>query len=74
MALRLAKQYHSETEAFDRSICSGPVVDGSIRPIGSRESTLINRHAAQVRRRIIEEGHRRGVRQGLILQAIRTEA
>jgi hypothetical protein len=73
VALRLARQYHLETEAFDRSVCSGPVVDGSVWPSDGRELALVNRHAIQVRRRIIEDGRRQGVGGSLILRAIRSE-
>ena len=28
----LARRYHTEAEAFDRTVCTGPIVDGAIQP------------------------------------------
>jgi hypothetical protein len=44
----LAQRYHTETEAFDRTVCTGPVRDGSIMPMDHRELAIINRNAAEV--------------------------
>jgi hypothetical protein len=32
--LELAERYHRETEAYDRTVCTGPIRDGSVMPIG----------------------------------------
>ena len=51
----LAKRYHDETEAFDRAVCTGTIVRGSIMPIGPHEAGLINRNARQVFEIIAQE-------------------
>jgi hypothetical protein len=33
----LAKQYHEETEAYDRTICTGPITEDGITPMNSNE-------------------------------------
>ncbi|HEV3436895.1 MAG TPA: hypothetical protein VG122_06030 [Gemmata sp.] len=49
----LAKEYHERTEAYDRTVCTGPIGrDGGIMPANGRESGLINRNAAAVRKEI----------------------
>jgi hypothetical protein len=58
---KLAKQYHDETEAFDRTVCTGPIINGSIMPVGNREFVEVNRNAYKVRARIIAEAAQHGI-------------
>jgi len=51
----LAKRYHDETEAYDRTVCTGPIVRGSIQPFRPWEMAAINRNARQVFDRIAQE-------------------
>lgn len=45
----IAKEYHVRTEAYDRTVCTGPVVRGAIMPmVGTNQFALINKHALQV--------------------------
>ncbi len=61
--LALASEYYDRTEAFDRTVCTGPVVDGGIRPVTYRELGMINRHATQVLRELqIRSGDADGLR------------
>lgn len=55
----LAKRYHDETEAYDRMVCTGPIVRGSAQPFHPHELAAINRNARQVFDRIAQEaaGH-----------------
>lgn len=41
----LAEKYHADCEAFDRTVCTGPIVDGGIMPANAKEGAAINRHA-----------------------------
>ena len=50
----LAEEYHSATETYDRTVCTGPVVDGSIRPATPREFFLINRFARMVNQKLLK--------------------
>lgn len=45
----LAEDYHRRTEAYDRTICTGPILRGGIMPANGWESSQINRHAKAVR-------------------------
>ena len=40
-----AEQYVAETEAYDRTVCTGPIKHGSIIPATPREHSLVNRNA-----------------------------
>jgi phosphoribosylaminoimidazole-succinocarboxamide synthase len=57
----LALRYHAKTEAYDRTVCTGPIVDGSIQPFGPRQAALINRNANKVFQQIKEEAARHGI-------------
>ena len=48
----LAIEYYRRTEAYDRTVCTGPIRDGSILPGSHHELAVINRHAAAVRREL----------------------
>lgn len=50
----LAKQYHDRCEAYDRSVCTGPVGIDGIMPATARELNLITRNAQLVRKEILE--------------------
>lgn len=50
----LAKEYHERTEAYDRTVCTGPIRDGSIRPVNVYEMTAVLRHAILVRKELEE--------------------
>ena len=56
----LAKRYHTETEYYDRTVCTGPVLNDSIMPATSHEMALINRNAMVVRKRINADADRDG--------------
>jgi hypothetical protein len=56
----LAEKYHKLTEDYDRSVCTGPIVKGSIRPANGHESALINRHAQTLNRDLCLDAQRLG--------------
>jgi hypothetical protein len=66
----LAQRYHDETEAYDRTVCTGPIVDGSIQPFGGRQTVLINQHARQVFLRIETEAASHGISKAEMWRAI----
>ena len=66
----LAKRYHDKTEAYDRTVCTGPILHGSIQPASSRELVLINSNAHKVWRQIEEEAARHGITQDEMWRAI----
>lgn len=41
----LAKQYHTTCEAYDRTVCTGPITSDGIMPANFEELAAINRHA-----------------------------
>ncbi len=57
---QLARDYHALTESYDRSVCTGPIVRGGIMPATAEQRALINRHAAEVRKRLLAEAMRLG--------------
>jgi hypothetical protein len=46
---KLAREYHDRTEAYDRTVCTGPLVHGAIMPATEHEGNIINNHAQLVR-------------------------
>jgi hypothetical protein len=61
MAAELAQRYHRLTEAYDRTVCTGPIRDGSIMPMGAHEMALVNRIAITVRKQIMVEAAAAGI-------------
>lgn len=59
--VELAERYHHETEAYDRTVCSGPIQHGSVMPIGPHELALVNRNAIKVRKQIMAEAAAHGI-------------
>lgn len=45
---QLAQAYYLETEAFDRSVCTGPILHGEIYPATHSEHGLIQTNALKV--------------------------
>lgn len=43
-----AEKYVVDTEAFDRTVCTGPIIRGSIMPATSIQRFLINRNARKI--------------------------
>ena len=71
---KLARQYHEETEAFDRTVCTGPIVRGSIRPMNGYEYKLVNQNAIRVRERILQEALTLQISPARLFAAILNEA
>ena len=51
----LAKKYHDKTEAFDRTVCTGPIIDGAIMPASSYQSKVISQYACSLRHELFKE-------------------
>ena len=73
-AAELAERYHRETEAYDRTVCTGPIRDGSVMPFGPHEFALVNRNAIKVRKQIICEAEQHGISRQDMAQAISRRA
>ena len=73
-AAELAARYHSETDAYDRTVCTGPIRDGSVMPIGQHEMALVNRNAIKVREQIMHEAARHGISRQDMARAISRRA
>ena len=69
-AIELAKRYFLETEAYDRTVCTGPIRDGSIMPANPHEAAQINRNAIRVRERIMSEAAAHGINRQDMARAI----
>ena len=57
----LAARYHAETEAYDRSVCTGPTGRDGIMPACHSQYVLVNRNAIKVRRQIMDQAKREGI-------------
>ena len=69
-AHELAERYRDETEAYDRTVCTGPIVDGEIMPNGYYELGLINRNARKVLADLMSEAEQFGVTRQEMQRAI----
>lgn len=70
----LVEQYHERTEAYDRTVCTGPIGIDGIMPATPRELGLINRNARAVRSEIIREAVNLGFTEQQFNEAMRTYA
>jgi hypothetical protein len=67
-----AHRYHEETEAYDRTVCTGPIGrDGGILPATPEQRWMINRNAIRVFKEIWVEAKRLGVSREELHEAIR---
>lgn len=57
----LATRYHTECEAYDQTVCTGPMGQDGIMPANPHEMALINRNAYAVRKRLTEEAACEGI-------------
>ncbi|WP_051365814.1 hypothetical protein [Pseudomonas sp. EGD-AK9] len=51
-----AERYVREAEAFDRTVCTGPIIDGAIMPATPRERAVISRAADELFSRLVAIG------------------
>ena len=69
-AADLAERYHRETEAYDRTVCTGPIIRGSIMPNGGHEMSLSARNASKVLEQILREAEQHGISRQEMQRAI----
>lgn len=69
-AANLAERYHRETEAYDRTVCTGPIIRGSIMPNGGHEMSLSARNASKVLEQILREAEQHGISRQEMQRAI----
>ena len=41
----IAAEYHRRAEEYDREVCTGQIINGSVMPSSNAELRMINRHA-----------------------------
>jgi len=68
---QLATRYHTECEAYDQTVCTGPTGRDGIMPATPHEMALINRNAHAVRKSLEEEAQRKGIGREELSRAIR---
>ena len=66
----LAREYHRQCEAFDRTVCTGPITADGIMPATPRELAQVNAFAARMRRECVEQAQRYGVSAETMQRAI----
>jgi hypothetical protein len=67
----LAEEYDRVTEAYDRTVCAGPIVDGEIMPASYMELSLVNQNAKRVLNDLSLRAWKIGCTQKQLLDAIR---
>ena len=68
--VELAERYHHEAEAYDRTVCTGPVLRGSVMPANHRELALVVGNAGRLRKQIMAEAAMHGISQQDMARAI----
>jgi hypothetical protein len=66
----LAVEYHQRTEAYDRSVCTGPIRDDGIMPATNEERRSINGNALRVRAEMLERAVELGFTERHLQKAI----
>lgn len=66
----LAERYHAECEAFDRTVCTGPIVHGAIIPVDARELAAVNVNATKVLKATLDLAESEGLRRDEMRRAI----
>lgn len=56
-AFRAWCRYYDECEAYDRSVCTGPVCRDGIMPMTARERSLVGQHALKKRDEVARAIH-----------------
>lgn len=54
---QVAERYLRESEAYDRTVCTGPIRHGVVMPATSHERALISRNAQQLMDTLCREHH-----------------
>lgn len=67
---KIAKIYHENCEAYDRTVCTGPVGRDGITPSNYKESGLINLNAIKQYLIAIESGVSQGIDKKSVAKAI----
>jgi hypothetical protein len=70
----LAEEYERRAEAYDRTVCTGPIGPDGIMPATHAELAAINRHAHQVRRELVERAVRAGFTETQFKEAMMHQA
>lgn len=65
-----AKDYHDRCEAYDRTVCTGPMGRDGIMPASHTELGKINRYARSVLTEVLQNAEREGFNQQEVLHEI----
>jgi hypothetical protein len=57
----LAVEYHERCEAYDRTVCTGPIGRDGIIPVSHQELALVNRNASAVLRDVLQRAAEKGI-------------
>ena len=68
----IAAEYHRRAEEYDRKVCTGKIINGSVMPSSNTELQLINRHAYSLLKELKEIARIEfGIDGGEVTRAIR---
>lgn len=68
--VQLADEYHQRTEAFDRTVCTGPMGHDGIMPANHRQLALINANAQRIRRELVDRAVQAGFTEAQFKEAM----
>ena len=68
----IAAEYHRRAEEYDRKVCTGQIINGSVMPSSNIEFQMINRHANSLLKELKERASIEfGIDGGEVTRAIR---
>ncbi len=68
----LAREYHKQCEDYDRKVCTGPIINGSIMFNNEEEKSASIKNAIFVRNNLLEKAKEMGYSNSELARAIRT--
>jgi len=68
--VELADEFHLRTEAFDRTICTGPMTRDGVMPANHREGAVINANAQRIRRELVARAIQAGFTEAQFKEAM----
>lgn len=68
--VELADEFHRRTEAFDRTVCTGPMTQNGVMPANHREGAVINANAQRIRRELVDRAVQAGFTEAQFKEAM----
>jgi len=65
-----SERYHRLTESYDRTVCTGQIINGEIHPATARQAALTHINAKHVMRDLVRQANPHGITEAELKEAI----